>query len=161
MEVERLKSLSVVIGSDHAGFAMKEQIREYLKALGVQVEDAGCHCTESCDYPDFALAVGEKIRSGICQRGVLICGTGVGMAIAVNKIPGIRAANVFDVEIATLAREHNDANVLTLGSRYLDLEKAKEIVQAFMDTEFAGDRHAKRVAKIAEIEKKYCPGSQV
>lgn len=151
-----MKNFSVVVGSDHAGFEMKEQIREYLMSQGIQVEDIGCHSGESCDYPDFALAVAEKLRSGASRRGILICGTGVGMAIAVNKVPGIRAANVFDPAIAALAREHNDINVLTLGSRFLDPEKAKEIIGIFMDTEFAGARHAKRVDKIADIEKRFC-----
>ncbi|SHE97142.1 ribose 5-phosphate isomerase B [Desulforamulus putei] len=150
-----MNKISVVLGSDHAGFEMKEQIRQYLQGRGYFVQDMGCQGTESCDYPDFALAVGEKIRSGECQRGILICGTGVGMAIAVNKVPGVRAANVFDPAIAVLAREHNDANVVTLGSRFIDLEKAREIVEKFMTTDFAGDRHARRVNKISEIEKKY------
>lgn len=151
-----MNKFSVVLGSDHAGFEMKEQIREHLLSQGFSVQDMGCKGTESCDYPDFALAVGEKIRSGECQRGILICGTGVGMAIAVNKVPGVRAANVFDPAIAALTREHNDANVVTLGSRFIDLEKAKEIVEKFMTTDFAGDRHAKRVNKIIEIEKRFC-----
>lgn len=151
-----MKNFSVVVGSDHAGFEMKEKICAYLKEKDITVEDIGCNSTESCDYPDFALAVGEKLRSGACQRGILVCGSGVGMAIAVNKVPGIRAANIFDPVIAGLAREHNDINVLTLGSRFLDLQKAGEIVEKFMDTEFAGDRHAKRVNKISDIEKKYC-----
>ncbi|WP_041275032.1 ribose 5-phosphate isomerase B [Desulforamulus reducens] len=147
--------MSIVLGSDHAGFEMKEQIKEYLQGQGHTVQDMGCNGTESCDYPDFALAVGEKIRSGQCQQGILICGTGVGMAIAVNKVPGVRAANVFAPEIAQLAREHNNANVLTMGSRFIDLAQAKAIVEKFINTEFAGDRHAKRVDKISAIEKKY------
>ncbi|MEW6696547.1 MAG: ribose 5-phosphate isomerase B [Bacillota bacterium] len=151
-----MTKLSVVLGSDHAGFEMKEQIREYLQGQGYSVQDMGCQGTDSCDYPDFALAVGEKIRSGECQRGILICGSGVGMAIAVNKVPGVRASNVFDPVIAGLSREHNDANVVTLGSRFIDLEKAQAIIEKFITTPFAGDRHAKRVDKIAQIEKKYC-----
>lgn len=151
-----MSKLSVVLGSDHAGFEMKEQIREYLQGQGYSVQDMGCQGTDSCDYPDFALAVGEKIRSGECQRGILICGSGVGMAIAVNKVPGVRAANIFDPVIAGLSREHNDANVVTLGSRFIDLEKAQAIVEKFITTPFAGDRHAKRVNKITEIEKKFC-----
>lgn len=156
LEVTLVNNMTVVIGSDHAGFEMKEQIRAYLEGRGITVEDMGCHSKDSCDYPDFALAVGEKIRSGACRRGILICGTGVGMAIAVNKVPGVRAANVFDPAIAALAREHNDANVLTLGARFIDLAKAKEIVKTFMETEFAGGRHANRVNKITKIEEKYC-----
>lgn len=151
----RMHNVTVVIGSDHAGFEMKEQIRDYLQSQGVQVQDIGCNSTASCDYPDFAQAVGEKIRSGECQLGILICGTGVGMSIAVNKIPGIRAANVFDPAIAALAREHNNANVITLGSRFTELSKAQEIVHAFLKTPFAGDRHAKRVDKITALEQKY------
>lgn len=157
MEVKSLKNLTVVLGSDHAGFEMKEKISQYLNSQGVTVQDIGCNSTESCDYPDFALAVGEKIRTGQCQQGILICGTGVGMAIAVNKIPGVRAANVFEPEIAKLAREHNNANVLTMGSRFIDLEKAIAIIQSFTTTPFAGDRHAKRVDKITAIEKRFCP----
>ena len=151
-----MKDMTIVVGSDHAGFEMKEQVCQYLQSQDVTVEDMGCNSTDSCDYPDFALAVGEKIRSGACQLGILICGSGVGMAIAVNKVPGIRAANVFDPEIAGLAREHNNANVLTLGSRFLTLEKAQEIVEKFLTTEFAGNRHAKRVDKISAIEERYC-----
>ncbi|MEG6522846.1 ribose 5-phosphate isomerase B [Desulfotomaculum sp. 1211_IL3151] len=152
-----MKNLTVVLGSDHAGFEMKEKISQYLNSQGVTVQDIGCNSTESCDYPDFALAVGEKVRTGQCQQGILICGSGVGMAIAVNKIPGVRAANVFDPEIAKLAREHNNANVLTMGSRFIDLEKAIAITQNFITTPFAGDRHAKRVDKIMAIEKSFCP----
>ncbi len=150
-----MKDMTIVVGSDHAGFAMKEQVCQYLQSQGITVEDMGCNSTDSCDYPDFALAVGEKIRSGTYQLGILICGSGVGMAIAVNKVPGIRAANVFDPEIAGLAREHNNANVLTLGSRFLTLEKAQEIVEKFLTTDFAGGRHAERVDKISSIEEKY------
>ncbi|CCO08422.1 ribose 5-phosphate isomerase B [Desulforamulus hydrothermalis] len=151
-----MTEMTVVIGSDHAGFAMKEQICRYLQEKGYTVEDVGCQGTASCDYPDFALAVGEKIRSGQCRWGILICGSGVGMAIAVNKVPGVRAANVFDPAIAALAREHNDANVLTLGARFLSLAQACQIVEKFITTAFAGDRHARRVQKIAEIEQKFC-----
>lgn len=150
-----MENISVVLGSDHAGFEMKEQVRQYLQSQGIKVEDIGCNSTESCDYPDFALAVGEAIRSGACQRGILVCGSGVGMAIAVNKVPGIRAANIFDPTIAGLAREHNNINVLTLGARFTDLAKAQEIIQKFLTTPFAGDRHAKRVDKITKIEKKF------
>ncbi|GAB6179314.1 ribose 5-phosphate isomerase B [Desulfotomaculum defluvii] len=150
-----MKNITIVLGSDHAGFEMKEQIKKYLETQGVKVQDMGCNNTESCDYPDFALAVGEKIRTGQCQQGILVCGTGVGMAIAVNKVPGVRAANIFEPEIAQLAREHNNANVLTMGSRFIDLEKAVAITEKFINTPFAGDRHAKRVDKITAIEKQY------
>lgn len=150
-----MEKVAIVVGSDHAGFEMKEQICRYLESRGMSVEDMGCNSTQSCDYPDFALAVGEKILSGACQRGILVCGSGVGMAIAANKVPGIRAANIFDPVIAGLAREHNDINVLTLGSRFLDLEKAGQIVETFLNTDFAGERHAKRVDKITDIEKKF------
>ena len=151
-----MNNISVVIGSDHAGFEMKEQTCKFLQDQGITVQDIGCNSTASCDYPDFALAVGEKIRSGACQLGILICGSGVGMSIAVNKIPGIRAANVFDPAIAALCREHNNANVITLGSRFTTPETAQAIIKNFINTPFAGDRHAKRVDKITAIEQKFC-----
>lgn len=141
--------MRVAIGSDHAGFEMKESLKEYVKSLGHEVEDFGAPSSDPVDYPDIGYRVARDVASGRFDRGVLICGTGIGMSIVANKVPGVRAALVGDVETARLAREHNDANVLTLGARLIRLELAREIVRIFLDTGFAGGRHARRVEKIA------------
>lgn len=141
--------MRVAIGSDHAGFEMKESLKEYVKSLGHEVEDFGAPSSDPVDYPDIGYRVARDVASGRFDRGVLICGTGIGMSIVANKVPGVRAALVGDVETARLAREHNDANVLTLGARVIRLELAREIVRIFLDTGFAGGRHARRVEKIA------------
>lgn len=141
--------MRVAIGSDHAGFEMKESLKEYVKSLGHEVEDFGAPSSDPVDYPDIGYRVARDVASGRFDRGVLICGTGIGMSIVANKVPGVRAALVGDVETARLAREHNDANVLTLGARLIRLELAREIVRIFLDTGFAGGRHARRLEKIA------------
>jgi len=139
----------VAIGSDHAGFEMKESLKEYVKSLGHEVEDFGAPSCDPVDYPDIGYRVARDVASGRFDRGVLICGTGIGMSIVANKVPGVRAALVGDVATARLAREHNDANVLTLGARIIRLELAREIVRVFLETGFAGGRHARRLEKIA------------
>ncbi len=140
------------MGADHAGFALKEKVKEELKRLGHRVYDFGTDSADSVDYPDYALKVAKSVANREVQRGILVCGTGIGMAISANKVPGVRAANVCDPAAARLSREHNDANVLTLGGRLLEETRALEIVRAWLKSEFAGGRHQKRVEKIAQIE---------
>ena len=142
----------IAIGADHAGFQIKENIKRFLEQAGYAVEDVGTWSEESVDYPDYARAVAERVAGGKEQLGVLVCGTGMGMAIAANKVPGIRAAVVHDKVTARAAREHNDANVLTLGGRLIEAGLAVEIVKEFLDAQFAGGRHQRRVDKITEME---------
>jgi len=142
----------IAIGADHAGFAVKQAIKKHLEQAGYNVDDVGTESEESVDYPEFARAVAEKVAGGMAQLGVLVCGTGMGMAIAANKVPGIRAAVAHDKMTARLAREHNDANVLTLGARVVDPSQAVEIVREFLDAQFAGGRHQRRVDKITDME---------
>lgn len=141
--------MRIALGSDHAGFEQKEQIKAYLGAAGHEVVDVGTTSgEESVDYPDFAVAVAREVARGDARFGVLVCGTGVGMAMAANKVEGIRAANVTDPEFAKLARAHNDANVLTVSGRFVPLEVNEKIVDAFLATPFEGGRHAGRVEKV-------------
>ena len=142
----------IAIGADHAGFAVKQAIKKHLEQAGYTVEDMGTFSEESVDYPDFARTVAERVAGGKENLGVLVCGTGMGMAIAANKVPGIRAAVAHDKMTARLAREHNDANVLTLGARVVDPSQAVEIVKEFLDAQFAGGRHQRRIDKIAEMD---------
>ncbi len=142
----------IALGSDHAGFPVKETIRQYLEAAGYPVDDLGTWSEESVDYPDFGRAVGEHVASHRDVFGVAVCGTGIGISIAANKVPGIRAAVAHNLETARLAREHNDANVLALGGRVVNGSLATQMVQTFLDTSFLGGRHARRVEKIAQME---------
>lgn len=144
--------MKIAIGADHAGFVLKEKLRERLAAAGHEVIDLGTNSSESCDYPDYAEAVARAVEQGRTERGLLVCATGIGMAIAANKVAGVRAAPAQSAEEVRLTREHNDSNVLTLGAKFLDEERALELVRIFLDTEFAGGRHARRVAKIAQLE---------
>jgi ribose 5-phosphate isomerase B len=145
--------MRIVIGSDHAGFDQKQHLARYLANQGHEVTDVGTSNSEdSVDYPDFAHAVGRAVAGGEADFGVLLCGTGIGMAIAANKVAGVRAANVTDAEFARLAREHNDANVVALSARFVPIGTNEEITDAFLDTRFAGGRHAARVAKIEAAE---------
>ncbi len=148
----------IALGADHAGFHAKETIKKFLEQAGYPVDDVGTWSEESVDYPDFALAVAEKVASGKDQVGILACGTGIGMAIAANKVPGIRAAVAHDPMTARLAREHNDANVLTLGGRVVDDTMAIAIVRDFLDTKFAGGRHQRRIDKISELDQARAQG---
>jgi RpiB/LacA/LacB family sugar-phosphate isomerase len=144
--------MKIAIGSDHAGFALKEKIKEFLKANGYHFEDFGAHSEEASDYPDFAKKVAEAVLSGF-DLGILICGSGIGMSIAANKFPGIRAAFCTSPEIAKASREHNNANILTLGARFIDEKTAIKIVKIFIETKFSGEeRHIRRLKKIAELE---------
>jgi ribose 5-phosphate isomerase B len=146
--------MRIAVGADHAGFALKEDIKKTLKELGLTVQDFGTNSTDAVDYPDFAAHVAKGIASGEFDRGILVCGTGIGMAIAANKVPGVRAATVTDVEMARLSREHNDANVLAIGGRLLEKKRALDIVRTFLETPFAGDRHQRRIDKIKDLEKR-------
>ena len=142
---------SIAIASDHAGFEGKEALVLWLIESGWQIHDLGPNVSERCDYPDYAHTLGAFVRDGHAACGILICGSGIGMSIAVNRIPGVRGALVHSTETAMLARQHNDANVLCLGSRLHDQDALKSFVSAFLETGFDGGRHASRVAKI-ELE---------
>jgi ribose 5-phosphate isomerase B len=142
----------IVIGSDHAGFPVKEIIRKFLEAGGYAVDDRGTSSEESVDYPDYGKAVGERVASKQADLGIAVCGSGIGISIAANKVPGIRAALAHDVMTARLAREHNDANVLALGGRIVTSTTAIEMVQTFLTTNYLGGRHQRRVDKITQIE---------
>lgn len=143
--------MTIAIGSDHAGFRYKSAIADFLRSLGYGVEDVGTHSLDSVDYPDFAAEVGRAVADKKADFGVLVCGSGIGISITANKVSGVRAANCLTVEMATLARQHNNANVVTLGERLISLETAKEIVQTFLSTPFEGGRHEKRVEKIHSL----------
>ncbi|MBT9259110.1 MAG: ribose 5-phosphate isomerase B [Clostridiales bacterium] len=142
----------IALGADHAGFALKEKVKSWLVAMGHEVEDVGTYSEASCDYPDFARQVADKVAQGEAERGVLICGSGIGMAIAANKVPGVRAACCNDVYSAQVTRKDNDANILTMGGRIVGEGLAKAIVETFFTTPFEGGRHAGRLAKIRELE---------
>lgn len=145
--------MRVVIGSDHAGFEQKERLKTHLTKLGHDVIDVGTDSAEvSVDYPDFAVAAARAVAARDADFGVLVCGTGIGMAIAANKVAGVRAANVTDVEFARLAREHNDANIVAVSARFVPVGVNEEIVDAFITTPFEGGRHAGRVDKISSAE---------
>lgn len=145
----------IIIGSDHGGLALKTALNSYLKRRNVHTLDAGTSSDASVDYPDFGQKVAEAVIQGDAELGILICGTGIGMSIAANKIPGIRAALVTDVFMARMAKEHNNANVLVLGGRVLDEQKACDLVGAWLDATFEGGRHQARLDKITALEKKY------
>lgn len=147
--------MKLVIGSDHGGFHLKETILAHLHEQGHEVHDCGTHSTDSCDYPLIAVAAADEIRSGRAELGILICGTGIGIGIAANKIPGIRAALCHDVFSARACRQHNDANVLTLGERVIGVSLALTIVDEFLAGEFEGGRHARRVGQLHDLEVAY------
>jgi ribose 5-phosphate isomerase B len=136
------------IACDHAGFDLKQNIKQTLENEGHDVEDFGCYSTESCDYPDFAHKLCKAFLKGACERGVLICGTGLGMSYTANRYKGIRAALCTSVEMAEMARAHNDANVLVMGARIIDNSRANDILHAWMKTPFDGERHVRRIRKI-------------
>jgi len=147
------KKPRIAIGSDHAGFLVKEAIRKYLEGAGYAVDDQGTSSEESVDYPDYGKTVGERVASKQADLGIAVCGSGIGISIAANKVPGIRAALAHDVTTARLAREHNDANVLALGGRIVTAEAAVEMVQTFLTTTYLGGRHQRRVDKITQLER--------
>ncbi|HKL02641.1 MAG TPA: ribose 5-phosphate isomerase B [Cryomorphaceae bacterium] len=141
----------IAIGSDHAGFSMKEELRAFLKQKGIETDDKGTFSEESTDYPDFAHAVSKDVEDKRSRLGILICGSGNGVAMAANKHRDVRCALCWNKELAELARAHNDANILAIPSRFISLKTAKEMVEAFLNEKFEGGRHARRVEKIAII----------
>jgi len=145
--------MKIALGSDHAGFELKEKIKQKLQSQGISVNDRGTHSSDSCDYPDYAQAVADQVAGHDADFGILVCGTGIGMSIAANKVPGIRAARVVTESDAEMAREHNDANVLTLGARITGEEEAFKIIEKWLATPAAGGRHGRRVEKIMSIER--------
>lgn len=145
--------MRISIASDHAGFEQKEALAAYLVSAGHEVHDLGPFSDDRVDYPDYAQLVAESIIDGEAERGVLVCGTGIGMAIAANKIRGIRAANVTSPEFAELAREHNDCNVVTVSGRFVSLDQNERILDVFLATDFGGGRHAGRVEKMMALER--------
>ena len=145
--------MKIAIGADHGGFILKERLLGCLAGIGHEVIDFGTDTEQSCDYPDYAHAVAEAVIERRADRGLLICTTGIGMAMAANKISGIRAAPALSQDEVRLTREHNDANVLTLGAKYLDERRAMELIRTFLETKFSGgERHTRRIAKIAQLE---------
>lgn len=144
--------MTIAIGSDHGGFHLKEEIKTLLQEKNLPYRDFGTHSTDSVDYPDIAKQVAAAITGGECDRGILICGTGIGISIAANKIKGIRAALCHDVFSAQMSREHNDANILAMGERVIGPGLARAIVEKWLTTEFSGGRHTGRVCKISQIE---------
>ena len=145
--------MQIGLACDHAGFELKEELRTFLKSLGVNTVDMGTFNEDSVDYPDFGILVAEKVSRGELEKGILICGTGIGMAMVANKFPRIRAAVANDLYSSRCSREHNDANVLIMGSRIVGRDLAKEIVKVWLETPFAGGRHKKRLEKIEALEK--------
>ncbi|HEX3029161.1 MAG TPA: ribose 5-phosphate isomerase B [Clostridia bacterium] len=145
----------IAIGSDHAGYGLKTEIIDYLKAKEFQIKDLGTYNDSSVDYPDFGLAVAEAVVSGECDKGIIICGTGLGISISANKVPGIRAALCTDSYMARMSREHNDANILALGARVVGSGLAMDIIDTWLNSEFLGGKHEARINKISGIEKKY------
>ena len=144
--------MKIALASDHAGYAEKERLKPLLRELGLEVEDLGTVSEDSVDYPDYARKVAEAVAGGEAEQGILVCGSGTGMAITANKVRGVRAAVAWSVETARLARQHNDANVLALGARTTPAAEIPEIVRAWFDQKFDGGRHAARVQKINQIE---------
>lgn len=148
-----MKAWKVVLASDHAGLALKRHLSEFLKREGCQVVDVGTHAPDSCDYPDFAAEGARRLAAGEFERGIFVCGSGVGIAMAANKISGIRAASCAFEFLAELTRRDNDANVLCLGERVVAPALAEAITKRFLETEFAGGRHARRLEKIGQLER--------
>ena len=144
--------MKIVVGADHAGFRLKEHLIGFLEARGHQVDDRGAFSEDSVDYPDFAAPVAAAVAAGEAERGILVCGTGIGVAIAANKVGGVRAATCNDLFTAAMARRHNDANVLTLGARVVGEGVAEGIVESFLDAEYEGGRHQRRLDKIHALE---------
>lgn len=149
-----VRALKIAIASDHAGLDIKEAIKGVLEEMGYSFLDFGTYNKESVDYPDMAELVAEKISNGELEKGILICGTGIGMSIVANKFPGVRAALVYDIYSARYAKEHNDANILILGGRTTDKESARKMVEIWLKSQFQGERHQRRLDKIKMIEEK-------
>jgi ribose 5-phosphate isomerase B len=149
---------SIIIGADHAGFPLKEKLKGFLAERGLDVVDAGTDNGDPVDYPDFGRRVAESISSGSVKRGILVCGSGVGMSITANRFPGVRGALCLDEDTARLSRMHNDSNVLILAGRKTDIETAKGIVKTWLETDFEGGRHQARLDKIKAIEEEMIKG---
>ncbi len=149
---------SIAIGADHGGFALKQQLKDYLIELGYTVTDVGCNSAEAVDYPDYAYAAARLVSTGSVEAAIVIDGAGIGSAMVANKVPGIRAALCYDISSAQNSREHNHANVLTLGAGLIGPQLARQIVKAWLDTAWASGRHARRVEKIMQIEQRYLKG---
>ncbi len=148
--------MKIALACDHGGLNLKNAVIEYLKTNGYEYEDFGTDSTASCDYPDFALPAAEAVASGKCDKGILICSTGIGVSMVANKVPGVRCAHCHDVYCAKFTRLHNDANVLAMGEKVVGTGYALQIAETFLTTQFEGGRHQRRVDKITDIEKKYC-----
>ena len=148
--------MKIAIACDHGGLNLKREIKKYLEANGYEVKDFGTDTYDSCDYPDYALPAAEAVASGECERGILVCSTGIGVSIVANKVPGIRCAHCHDTYCAEFTRLHNDANMLALGEKVVGPGYAVKIAEVFLKTQFEGGRHSRRVNKISEVEKKYC-----
>lgn len=144
--------MNVILTGDHAGMTIRNEVKDLLEDLGIEHTDAGSSCEESVDYPDYALSAARRIAEGEFDRGIFICGTGIGMSISANKVNGVRCALTHDVYSAKLSRQHNDANVLAMGERVVGPGPAREVAKAWLETEFEGGRHARRVEKITESE---------
>ena len=142
----------IALGSDHGGLALKRHVMEYLDARGLEYQDFGCYTAESCDYPDFGRAAAEAVASGACDRGIVICTTGIGISIAANKVKGIRCAHCADTLEAQLCRQHNNANMMAIGAGFTGPKLAAAMVETFLSTAFEGGRHARRVALMDAIE---------
>ena len=147
--------MKIAIGCDHAGFKMKNAIIDFLTKNGYEYQDFGTYDESSCDYPDYALAVAEAVASGDFEKGIIVCGTGIGVSIVANKVKGIMCAHCTDTFSAKACREHNDANVITFGDRISGIGIVLDCVKLFLETEFSGGRHIKRVDKITRVEEKY------
>jgi len=147
--------MKIALGSDHGGFELKEYIKEHLQKNNVEIIDFGTDSSESVDYPEFGQKVAESIKEGKCDLGIVCCGTGIGISISANKVPGIRCALVSDGFSARMSREHNNANMLALGGRVVGKDLALDIVDIWLNTEFQGGRHERRINKIGDIESKY------
>jgi len=146
----------LLIASDHAGFVLKEKLKIYLEKKGISVKDLGTHSLERCDYPEYAYDLAKSISSGKSSRGILICKSGIGNSIVANRLPGVRAALCYNLKVAKLSREHNDSNVLVLGSAFVKAEIAKRMVSAWLNTRFLGGRHRRRLNQIREFERRSC-----
>lgn len=147
--------MKIALGADHGGYLLKEELKPLLDELGLEYKDFGTYSSSSVDYPDFGVQVAEAVAKGECNRGILICGTGIGMSIVANKVPGIRCALVHDCFTAKVTRQHNDSNILAIGARVIGPSLALEIARIWLATDFEGGRHAKRLGKIEQLEQQY------
>lgn len=148
--------MKIAVACDHGGLNLKNEVKKYLSSHGYEYVDFGTNTADSCDYPDFALPAAEAVASGECDRGIIICSTGIGVSMVANKVPGVRCAHCHDSYCAEFTRLHNDANVLAMGEKVVGTGYALKIVDTFLTTQFEGGRHQRRVDKITAIEKKYC-----